>query len=205
MEKRGEEMDEHSWILRAQEGDEEAFALLVKKYDPFLKGLIKFYIDRKHLNDIAQEIWIIIHKKLWQLEDPDRIKPWIRQLVYHQCVNSRKKFTRIKQHEFTFGIESWTALIENIASNDGISIPVLIEQKELRRSINRTLDELPADYGQMIRLRYFRELNYEEISKLTSLPISTVKWRIHQGKKLLKARLLTKTKRRERVIKCQKS
>jgi RNA polymerase sigma-70 factor, ECF subfamily len=197
--KRGEEMDEHSWIIRAQEGDEEAFSLVVMKYDSFLKSIIAYYIHKNHIHDVAQEIWLLIYKKLWQLDDPEKIKPWIRKLVYHQCINIRKKLTRIHRHEFSFGPENWAAFIENVSSPT-FSIPTMIEQKELRRSINRTLDELPSDYGQIIRLRYFRELNYEEIAALTGLSLSTVKWRIHQGKKLLKARLLTKTKRRERVV-----
>lgn len=199
MEKRGEEMDEHSWIRRAQKGDKEAFSLLVMKYDSFLKAIIAYYIHKNHINDVAQEIWILIYKKLWQLDDPEKLKPWIRKLVYHQCINLRKKFTRINRHEFSFGTEAWATLIENV-SNAAFSIPTMIEQKELRRSINRTLDELPFDYGQMIRLRYFRELSYDEITTLTGLSLSTIKWRIHQGKKLLKSRLLTKTIRRDRVI-----
>lgn len=191
-------MDEHSWVYRAQEGDEEAFALLVMKYDTFLKSVIAFYMKRELVSDVAQEIWLLIYKKLWQLEDPEKLKPWIRKLVYHQCINLRKKWSKRYRHELSLGIEAWSTFIENVAGSE-FSIPVMIEQRELRRSLNRTLDELPSDYGQILRLRFFQELSYEEIATLAGLSLSTVKWRLHQGKKLLKARMLTKTKRRERV------
>ena len=65
----------------------------------------------------------------------------------------------------------------------------IAENRELRRSLSRYLDRLPGDYGPLLRLHYIRGLAYEEIAELTGMPLTTVRWRLHYGRKLLKSRL----------------
>lgn len=194
-------MDEQSWswITRAKEGDKEAFSLLVKEYQSLLKANVSYYVNKPYVQDAAQEIWILVYQKLWQLEDPQKFVPWLRKLVYYQCVNYRKTLRRHKRHELQVSSESWSKLMDGLS---GDQLPVLewIERQELRREVSYALDQLPGDYGLALRLRYFQELSYEEMSDLTRLPLSTVRWRIHQGKKLLKAKLLTNFKKKGKNI-----
>lgn len=186
-------MDEQAWIARAKEGDHEAFEWLVRKYDSFLKNHISYYVGRAFVQDAAQEIWILIYKKLWQLEDDHKIMPWMRKLVYFQCVNYRKHIRRKRGKEQFLDFEQWSMLVEGV-SRETFSVQELIEKQELKREISQALDYLPGDYGAVLRLRYYRELSYQEIYEITQLPLSTIKWRIYQGKKLLKAHLIKKIK-----------
>lgn len=189
----GEEMDEQAWIREARAGNETAFNQLVLKYDGFVQSHVAFYIERLYVHDIAQEIWIKVYQKLWQLEDPDKWVPWLRKLIYHQCVNYRKQLYRKRQWEVAIGLDGWNLLLDMLTDDD-FPIPVLLERQELKQMLVRELDQLPGDYGFILRLRYFQEISYEEIARLTGLALSVVKWRIHQGKKLLKARLLKNIK-----------
>ncbi|GGH87123.1 RNA polymerase sigma factor [Pullulanibacillus pueri] len=190
-------MDESSWVTRAMEGDKDAFSLLVIKYDAFLKAIISYYIEKRFVEDLAQDLWLLIYQKLWQLEDPEKFIPWVRKVVYYQCANYRKVLKKKRQQELYLSSENWSFFLDHVLS-DTFSLYDLIERFELRKEISDALDELPGDLGMILRLRYYQECSYQEITDLTNLPLSTIKWRIFQAKKLLRMNLLTKLKMKGR-------
>ena len=186
-------MDEWQLVQKAQAGDQEAFAHLVERYDRLLRRLVAQHINHSDAPDAAQEIWLAVYRKLWQLEEGNRFRPWLKQVVFYQCINFRKARQRHHRRETYLGSDGWLRLAECVAA-DGCRVDELFDRRETRRFVARQLDALPADYGQLLRLRYVRSLAYREIAALTELPESTVKWRLHEAKRLLKARLVTLAK-----------
>jgi RNA polymerase sigma-70 factor (ECF subfamily) len=57
-----------------------------------------------------------------------------------------------------------------------------VDNEELRRA----LETMPEDYGLVLRLRFLDEMPLKRIAAFLGAPLSTVKWRLHQGKKLLR-------------------
>ena len=55
--------------------------------------------------------------------------------------------------------------------------------------MNSAIDSLAQDYAMPIRLHYFDDMPLKRIAAFMGLPLSTIKWRIHHGKKLLRTRL----------------
>jgi RNA polymerase sigma-70 factor (ECF subfamily) len=51
------------------------------------------------------------------------------------------------------------------------------------------IDSLPADYAMSLKLRFMDDMPLNRIAAFMGVPLSTVKWRIHQGKKLLRAKI----------------
>jgi len=182
-------MDEWQLVREAQAGSHEAFAHLVERYDRLLRRLVAQHVQQSEIADAAQEIWLAVFRKLWQLEEGTKFRPWLKQVVYYQCVNFRKVRHRHRQRESYMSTEGWARLADSVAA-DQFRVDELFERKETGRFLARQLDFLPADYGQILRLRYRQGLAYREITALTGLPESTVKWRLHEAKRLLKARLL---------------
>ncbi len=180
-------------IQSAQKGDGDAFAHLVKGYESFLRSLVTLYLGsarQADIADVAQEIWTAVYRKLWQLEDGGKFLPWLRQVVYHQCLNYRQRRTRLAGHETLLSHEAWVRLVESVADEAG-PLDEILESSELRRLLRDKMAGLPADYGRLLGLHYFEGMSYEEIAEVTGLPISTVRWRLHQGRSLLRSRLLT--------------
>jgi RNA polymerase sigma-70 factor, ECF subfamily len=64
-----------------------------------------------------------------------------------------------------------------------------LAEKERDESMIKALDSLPADYAMPLRLRFLDEMPLDRISAFMGVPLSTVKWRIHHGKKLLRAKV----------------
>jgi RNA polymerase sigma-70 factor (ECF subfamily) len=63
-----------------------------------------------------------------------------------------------------------------------------IEDEELKRA----LDKVSADYALVLKLRFLDDMPLNRIAAFLGTPLSTVKWRLHQGKKLLRAELTDK-------------
>jgi RNA polymerase sigma-70 factor (ECF subfamily) len=76
------------------------------------------------------------------------------------------------------------ALLEKI---EALAKPVA--DKERDQSMMKALDSLPADYAMPLRLHFLDDMPLARIAAFMGVPLSTVKWRIHQGKKLLRAQL----------------
>ena len=53
----------------------------------------------------------------------------------------------------------------------------------------KAMDALPADYAMPLKLRFLDEMPLDRIAAFMGVPLSTVKWRVHQGKKLLRAKV----------------
>jgi RNA polymerase sigma-70 factor, ECF subfamily len=188
-------MDERELVRQAQAGDRAALDGLIGRYAPLLRSLTRCYLGPADAADAAQEIWLAVHQKLWQLNTGEAFASWLRKVAYYHCLNVRKARGRRRQREVWLGTLEWARLAAFVSDDDAGVEDVLLHT-DLRRRIGRMLDELPADYGLLLRLRYMREMALREIVEQTELPPATVKWRLHEGRRLLK-RLLAAEIRRE--------
>ena len=64
-----------------------------------------------------------------------------------------------------------------------------LTDKHEDESMIEALDSLPSDYALPLRLRFLDDMPLKRIAAFMGVPLSTVKWRIHQGKKLLRTTL----------------
>ena len=64
-----------------------------------------------------------------------------------------------------------------------------LADKERDEEMIQALDSLPADYAMPLRLRFLDEMPLDRIAAFMGVPLSTVKWRIHHGKKLLRTKV----------------
>ena len=191
-------MDEATIVARAQARDEGAFTWLVERYGELLHSLVSYHVGRGDAPDLVQEIWVAVYRKLWQLDDCRQFVPWLKKVAYYHCLNYRKSRARQWASEMQMDAEAWLSLAECL-SGDDTNIEEMLVQRELRRLIVDQLDRLPADYGQLLRLHYLKQLSYDRIVTLTGLPLSTIKWRMHHGRKLLYAKLLKHLMRQSRM------
>jgi RNA polymerase sigma-70 factor (ECF subfamily) len=76
------------------------------------------------------------------------------------------------------------ALLEKI---EALARP--LAEKERDEALIKALDSLPSDYAMPLRLRFLDEMPLNRIAAFMGIPLSTVKWRIHHGKKLLREKV----------------
>jgi RNA polymerase sigma factor (sigma-70 family) len=168
------------------EGDHHAFAALVEKYQSQIHALAWRKTDDFHIaEDITQEVFLTAYQKLNTLTRPDRFASWLYAIVNNLCVTwLRKRSAQPQQQSIT---STDPAELSALCFSDYITQQHEDAERESHRAlIQNLLGKLRESDRTVIYLYYLAELNYEEISKLLRVPLSTIKSRLHRARKRLK-------------------
>jgi RNA polymerase sigma-70 factor (ECF subfamily) len=162
-------LDDESLVIASREGDDKAFGELVKRYQQFVIRQAYGYLgDSESAKDAAQDVFIKAYEGLPYLENARIFKSWLYRIGRNHCLNlvHRRK------------IEDDHRVICDSTSDPNTVLKVMVREK-----INR-LDEKDRE---IIIMRYYQDLKYEEIAELLDIPLSSVKIRLYRAKQALKA------------------
>ena len=167
-------------VVGAILGNLEAFEELVLRYRPAVVRLARTIVGGDFAEDVAQDSLLLAFKALPTIEEPGKFAAWLSAITRHRAL----RFNKSETAQLSKRVPLDEALIEQIEAltkplTDGGKSEELIE----------ALGSLPADYALPLRLRFLDEMPLERIAAFMSVPLSTVKWRLHHGKKLLKAKV----------------
>ena len=165
-------------------GDENAFAKLVRKYQKQVHALAWRKVGDFHIaEEITQDTFLRVYKKLATLKDPRRFAGWLYRIAARQChAWLRKKRTQTQPLEDT-DIE----LIEGGTYSQYIAEEQEKAATEARRDIaQRLLARLQESERTVVTLHYFGEMTCEEISRFLGVSASTVKSRLRRARHRLK-------------------
>jgi RNA polymerase sigma-70 factor, ECF subfamily len=169
-------------VVAAIVGNLQAFDQLVMRYRAAVTRVATSIVGREHAEDVAQDAWLLAFKALPSIEEPRKFAAWLSAITRHRAMRFGKSESRLKAQSVALD----DVLIEKL---EGLAKPLTqtIEDLELRVA----LETLPADYALTLKLRFLDEMPLERIAAFTGAPLSTVKWRVHQGKKLLREKIET--------------
>jgi len=167
-------------VVAAILGNLEAFEELVVRYRPAVVRLARTITGADHAEDIAQDSLLLAFKALPGIDEPRKFGVWLSAITRHRAL----RFSKSESSHMNKRVALDEALLERI---EALATPLV--DKERDEAIIKTLDSLPADYAMPLRLRYLDEMPLNRIAAFMGVPLSTVKWRIHHGKKLLKAKV----------------
>jgi RNA polymerase sigma factor (sigma-70 family) len=167
-------IDEHI-ILRAQRGDSQAFQQIVEEYHGVIWRTARILLRNPSLTeDILQEAWIDVWRGLPRLRSPQTIRSWLLTVVANRC-----RMTLRRSAPVTVSLE---------CDPDVLFLPSEIEdvleqivRQEISTDIHTALATLSVDQRRVLELRYFADLELGEIALVTSLPLGTVKSRLHRA------------------------
>jgi len=176
----GSEPPDEVLVVAAIVGDLQAFDRLVLRYRAAVARVARSIVGREHAEDVAQDAWLLAFKALPSIEEPRKFAAWLAAITRHRAVRFSKSESRLKAQRVALD----DVLIEKL---EALTTPLeeRVEQQELRQA----LDALPADYALTLKLRFLDEMPLERIAAFVGAPLTTVKWRVHQGKKLLRDKM----------------
>jgi len=164
-----QDADDLALVARCRAGDMEGFEALVRRYQRVLFTVsLRMLGDYDAANDAAQNAFIKAYQKLETFDSTRRFFSWIYRILVNECLNARRDAPR---HE---------PLPPDVAA-PGTPADAL-ESSERRRAVQAAILALPLDYREVIVLRHFTELSYQEISETLHLPEKTVKSRLHTAR-----------------------
>jgi RNA polymerase sigma-70 factor (ECF subfamily) len=188
--------DDRELVRRALDGDDAAFAILVRRYQRGLYNLaLRMVRDAEQARDLTQEIFVRVHRSLARYDPVYPFPSWIYRVGSNLCIDwiRRRRLDTVSLDAPLPGQEEGAS--RDIATEEPDPHEGL-ELRERARILSEALDALPETHRLMLVLRHQRELSYEEIALALDVPLGTVKARIHRAREALR-QLLAKTGRLE--------
>ncbi len=146
--------------------------LLQENFAP-LQRFVNFKINNKHdAEDIIQDVCLVATQRFNTLKSKESFKPWLIGIAINKCKDYYRK--KDKYSYIPFDSLSESTLISGKYG--------LVEKSDTRE----TIDLLGEKEREMIYLYYFQEMSQEEIAKKLSIPLGTVKSRLHYAKENFK-------------------
>lgn len=181
-------ISEERIVRQCQNGDHQAFNLLVIKYQKLVYNFIyRLAPNWRDVDDLAQEVFIRVYKSISTLKETKQFKSWLHRIVtnlYLDEVRKRRRMTEVSldDHQKIDG----EILHANSSQNDPSRS---FGEKELEGALQEAINHLPLEYRIAIILREIQGLSYEEIAQTLKCSIGTVKSRIFRARELLKVEL----------------
>jgi RNA polymerase sigma-70 factor (ECF subfamily) len=176
----GFESPDEVLVLAAILGNLEAFVELVVRYRPAVVRLARTIVGTDYAEDVAQESLLLAFKALPSIEEPRKFAAWLSAITRHRAL----RFSKSEDRHVSKRVALDEALIDKI---EALARP--LADKERDEEMMKALDDLPSDYAMPLRLRFLDDMPLNRIAAFMGIPLSTVKWRIHHGKKLLRAKM----------------
>ena len=176
--------DDVELIQRSLTGDEDAFAQLVRKYQKQVHALAWRKVGDFHVaEEITQDTFLRVYKKLSTLKDPNRFSGWLYRIAARQC----HAWLRKKRLQTQSLDDTDIDLIEKTTYSQYIAEEQERAATEAQRGVvQRLLARLQESERTVVTLHYFGEMTCEEISRFLGVSASTVKSRLRRARLRLK-------------------
>nr|WP_276536747.1 sigma-70 family RNA polymerase sigma factor [Tissierella carlieri] len=160
---RGEEVEEKLLIKQAKNGDKESLLQLVmaQKTDYYKLAYVYMKSEDDAL-DAMQDMIVILYEDIHKLKKDDAFYSWSKTILVNSCKNMLRKKKKIIS-------------LENIKEE---GIYEAYENPEDKMVLEKYLSNLSPNHQEVIKLRYFLDLDYETIGQILKIPLGTVKSRI---------------------------
>jgi RNA polymerase sigma-70 factor (ECF subfamily) len=171
-------------------GHPEAFARLVAIHEGMVFGLAARLLgDTEEARDLAQEVFLQVHRKLGGFEGRSSLKTWIYRIVVNQCRNRRRWWQR-RCRERGCALDELSAGDEvRLAEHAGPGPFEELARRERGRRVQAALLQLSFEHRVILLLREVEGLRCEEIAASLGVAGGTVKSRLARARDALRRRL----------------
>jgi RNA polymerase sigma-70 factor (ECF subfamily) len=168
-------------VQAALRGDQAAFADLVTRYQSAVYNLAyRMLGDPTEAEDAAQEVFVRAWNQLHTFQPERRFSTWLLSIASHYCIDLLRR-------------RKPSAPLDDVAlyvPSDAAGPDELALQGEQREIVQRLLATLPEKYRSVTVLRYYNDLSYDEIARMTGLSESAVKTQLHRARRMLAEQML---------------
>ena len=186
--------EEFLFVESLKARDARAFEQLIARFKtPIFNLLYRMTGVREEAEDLAQEVFIAVYKKIELFRGESPLATWIYRIAYNLCMNRRKYLHRRHDRERqTFDETAERAVVASgtMSTSAQVSRPdEMAEGHQMERLIQDAISALDDEQRVILVLRDVQNMSYESISDITGLPAGTVKSRLHRARMALKERL----------------
>ncbi len=184
-----EDYDDQAIILLSQQGNKQAFGILVKRYMQrayyVALGLVGSHDDAL---DLSQDAFIRAYRAIKRFEPGRQFFTWFYQILRNLCFNFLRDR---KKHIYRFSDIPENEVLQ-FRANKSVQPDTILEKKELADELWKAIESLNEQEKEAVTLREFQGYSYQEIADLLEIPIGTVMSRLYHARKHLVNKLQDK-------------
>ncbi len=184
-------LPERELVASCRTGDAQAFARLVKLHETMVVNLsARLLGDVEEARDVAQEVFLQVHKRLAAFEGRSSLKTWIYRIAVNQCHNRRRFWHRRRRDRETPLDERLlpAPLAPGARPGGGDPFEEAV-RAERARTVQAALLELRFEHRLVLVLREVEGLSCEEVAAALGVPEGTIKSRLSRAREAMRLRL----------------
>src|SRR5207249_11679352 len=171
---------ERELVERCRLGDERAFEELVDRFKDLVFGLIARTVqDRSRAEDLAQDVFLRIHRGLPYFRGEARLSTWIYRIVANVCAQDQER------RRPTVALDDEATHVRPAARDRQFA------DLELRDRLEKAVARLPAHYRLRVAAHYLEGVQYEDLAEALQVPLGTIKTQLYRAKQQLRRLLET--------------
>lgn len=185
-------IDDDGLILRIQDGDNQAFEILVNRYrGPLVGFFIKNVRDRELSEDLAQETLLRVYKQAWNYLPRGKFRGWMYRIARNLIIDSfrRQSHDALVKASTSSGNEDSNDPLNRIAG-DTATPHDSANQRELAGMVTEELEKIPEDQRLTFTLHHYCGLTLSEIADVMETSVPTSKSRLRLTREKLSEALL---------------
>ena len=174
--------DDAHLIRRLQSGDLEALGLLYDRHRmPVFRTALAIMHDQDAAEDILQEVFLRLHTYVHRVDTTLPLSPWLYRITVNLSYTwiTRRNKWRAPLEDF----------VDQLIGPAKYSPEPVAERHDDIRLMQKAVDTLPFNQRVVIVLYYHNDLSLQEIAEILTVPVGTVKSRLHYGRENLRRHL----------------
>jgi RNA polymerase sigma-70 factor (ECF subfamily) len=170
-------------MRRFSSGEEAAFQELIDKYKNSLYSFLRRFLNQNDLvEDVFQETFIqlYISKNSFDLERP--LRPWLFTIAANKARDVLRRIQRANETNVGPMADAGDVSIDDVfnsITSEKTTPYDEIEKQETQRLVQGIISEMPDNLREILIFAYFEQFSYKHIAEILSIPIGTVKSRLH--------------------------
>lgn len=174
-------------VQQALTGDVDAFGEIVRRWERRIFALAFGMLGREEdARDATQETFLAAFRNLRGFRGDAKVSSWLHRIAINQCI-TRQRRAKVRNETGLDQEAEKDAAVFSMPAH--VSPANVAEGRERTRAVRRAVSALPTELRQVVVMKEFEELTFQEISDVLNLPLSTVKSRLYTALRQLQLRL----------------
>lgn len=170
-------------LKRYREGDETAFREIVERYKNSLYSFLRRFLNRQDLvEDVFQETFLQLFASRDSFDTSRPLRPWLFTIAANKAKDALRKMQRHSSMSIGAIADSGDVSVDdviNILASYKTTPADEVTMEETARRVREIVADMPENLRGILILAYFEQFSYKHMAEILSIPIGTVKSRLH--------------------------